>query len=250
MFQQRRLTQLVAPIDRSLTHDVAKCDLLRQERLDSYHVAFEELFRGSRADIKSRLGVYVDILRAAGAGNLGLPVVDIGCGRGEWLELLRENNIPAYGLDRNSFMAQRAASFGVDVRVGDVIEHLRGLDASSLSAVTAFHVVEHLPFETVMDFLDEALRVIAPGGAIILETPNPETMRVGATTFYDDPTRRNPIPPVVLQFMLSHRGFDDPEILRLHPFADGLLTQPTDDARLLNQVLFGPQDYAVVARRL
>jgi hypothetical protein len=97
--------------------------------------------------------------------------------------------------------------------------------------------------------LSEALRVLTPGGVLLLETPNPETIRVGATTFYYDPTHRNPLPPQPTQFIVQHRGFVDVEILRLHPVLDERLQGPGEDADLLNRALFGPQDYAIVARR-
>jgi O-antigen chain-terminating methyltransferase len=248
MFQQRRLTQLALPA--SISERVATTERVANERLDSFYVAFEDVFRGSREDIKGRLVDYVSILRDAGAGQLGKPVLDVGCGRGEWLELLKEANIPAYGVDINSVMVERTAALGLDARSADAIEHLKGLPDATLSGLTAFHVVEHLPFEVLIDFLDEALRVLAPGGIVIFETPNPETMRVGATTFYNDPTHRNPIPPQVMQFMIAQRGYQNTEILRLHPFTDGLLEQPTADAERLNRLLFGPQDYSVIARRL
>ena len=131
------------------------------------------------------------------------------------------------------------------VEAGD----LSTLGDASRSAVTAFHVVEHLPFDVMVDFIDEALRVLAPGGIMVLETPNAETMRVGATTFYNDGTHGNPVLPQPLRFIVEHRGFTEVEILPLHPFTQGLLEEPTADARLLNRVLFGPQDYALVARR-
>ena len=248
MFQQRRLTQIVLPAPAGAR--AAAVERVANERLDSFYAAFDDVFRGSGEDIKERLARYVDILRDAGAGHLGKPVLDIGCGRGEWLELLKEKNIPAYGVDINSVMVERTAVLDLDVRNADAIEHLKGLPDGAVSALTAFHIVEHLPFEVLIDFLDEALRVLAPGGVAIFETPNPETIRVGATTFYFDPTHRNPIPPQTLQFMVAHRGFQNAEILRLHPFTDGLLTQPTADAERLDLVLLGSQDYAVIARRL
>jgi O-antigen chain-terminating methyltransferase len=91
--------------------------------------------------------------------------------------------------------------------------------------------------------------VLSPGGVLILETPNPETVRVGATTFYRDPTHRNPLMPEVLRFIVEHRGFAAVELLKLHPFTEGLLQEKTEDAAMLNQVLFGLQNYAIVARR-
>ncbi len=248
MFQQRRVTQLALPA--SAEERVRAAARVVDERLDSFYVAFTDVFRGEREDIKNRLAVYLEAVTDAGAGQLGKPALDVGCGRGEWLELLRERHIPAYGVDSNGAMVERTAALGLDARCVDALDHLRSLPDAALSALTAFHVVEHLPLDTLIDLFDEGLRALAPGGVLILETPNPETMKVGATTFYNDPTHRNPIPPQVLKFIVEHRGFQAAEILRLHPFTEGLLREPTADAELLNRDLFGSQDYAVIARRL
>jgi SAM-dependent methyltransferase len=247
MFQQRQLTRLAAPATGQPL--AAAAAAVSAQRLDSLYAAFEDVFRGSREDIIQRLSPYAERLAVAGAGQPDKPIVDIGCGRGEWLELLRNKGLAAYGIDINTIMVERSVALGLDARRADLIAHLRDLEDASRSAVTAFHVVEHLPFETLIDFFDEALRVLIPGGILILETPNPETMRVGATTFYNDPTHRNPLMPAPLQFIVEHRGFTDAEILKLHPFTQGLLQEPTEDAQLLNHVLFGPQDYAIIARR-
>ena len=249
MFQQRRLTQLsiIPP-----TGQPAKtpAETIVDRRFNSLYAAFEDVFRGSREDIKERLSTYLDRLLVAGAGQLEKPIVDIGCGRGEWLELLKENGLYAYGIDINLMMVERSVSLGLDARHADLATHLRGIEDASRSALTAFHVVEHLPFSELVDLLDEAFRVLIPGGMLILETPNPETMRVGATTFYNDPTHRNPLMPEPLRFIVGHRGFTDVKLLKLHPFTEGLLQEKTTDASLLNSVLFGPQDYAIIARRV
>jgi O-antigen chain-terminating methyltransferase len=128
---------------------------------------------------------------------------------------------------------------------------MRSRWASSVGAVTALHVVEHLPFHDVLALIDEALRVLCPGGILILETPNPENLQVAANTFYLDPTHRRPIPPALLQFVAESCGFTDIEVQRLHPrskedlLAAGTAAGPDG----LNTLLFGPQDYAIVARK-
>jgi SAM-dependent methyltransferase len=247
MFQQRQLTRLATPSTEQPSQPVAS---VLTQRHDSLYAAFEDVFRGSREDIIGRLAPYLERLTVAGAGQPDRPIVDIGCGRGEWLELLRREGLSAYGIDINMIMVERSVTLGLDARHADLMTHLHGLQDASRSAVTAFHVVEHLPFETLVDFLDESLRVLIPGGILILETPNPETVRVGATTFYNDPTHRNPLMPAVLQFVVEHRGFSDVEVLKLHPFVQGLLKGSSEDAQLLNRVLFGPQDFAIIARRV
>jgi ubiquinone/menaquinone biosynthesis C-methylase UbiE len=249
MFQQRRLSRLSEELP-TADGTLAKAGSdLYDERIDSLYVAFEDVFRGSRDEIKSRLTPYLEQIGIAGAGSPGKPILDIGCGRGEWLELLREHHLEAYGADLNSMMVERCNSAGLKALKADAVGHLRELPDKSLSAITAFHFIEHIPFDIFVNFLDEALRVLVPGGVLILETPNPETIRVGATTFYYDPTHRNPLPPIPTRFIVEHRGFVDVEILRLHPVTEERLQALDENSELLNRVLFGPQDYAIIARR-
>ena len=246
MFQQRRLNR---SLESHAVAEPAVAPLLSSQALDAYYVAFEDQFRGPRDDVKRRQAPYVERLKLAGVGSTDKPVLDVGCGRGEWLELLKENQLSAYGIDINSVMVEQSKSLGLDARCTDLLSHLRSLPDASLSAVTAFHIVEHLPFEVLVAFIDEALRVLDSGGLLLFETPNPETVMVGASTFYNDPTHRNPIPPHPLQFMVTQRGFIDAEIIRLHPFGESSRLQGDDiNTMKLNEILFGPQDYAVIAR--
>jgi 2-polyprenyl-3-methyl-5-hydroxy-6-metoxy-1,4-benzoquinol methylase len=251
MFQQRRLSRLAERQSNGLEEGGLQRAASSNARLDAFYLAFEDVFRGSREDIKLRVAQHLERLVLAGAGQSSKPILDAGCGRGEWLEILKEAGLAAYGVDSNSMMVERAASLGLSVIHGDVLEHLRSLENESRSAVTAFHVVEHLPFSTLIDFLDEALRVLTPGGLLLLETPNPENMRVGATTFYSDPTHINPIPPETLRFIVQHRGFTETEIVRLNPDPPRLQLHGNDrDLQFLNALLFGPRDYSIVARRI
>lgn len=246
MFQQRRLTRF-GEVPVVATHEQSDTT---EHRLDALYVAFQEAFRGSREDVKGRMRFYLDRLVLSGAGQPGKPIVDVGCGRGEWLEILKECQLQAYGVDCNVIMAERAGSLDLDVQEADLVAHLRDLPDESRSAVTAFHVVEHLEFKVLVNFLDEAFRVLIRGGMLILETPNPENLCVGANSFYNDPTHRNPLPPELLRFLVDQRGFAEAEILRLRPSpVEEHLKANNEDARRLNELLFGPQDYAVIARR-
>ena len=249
MFQQNRLSRLGENISISESAPSKIRKDLYDERIDSLYVAFEDVFRGSRDDIKSRLAPYLEQIERAGVEVSGKPILDIGCGRGEWLELLQERGLEAYGVDLNSMMIERSLAVGLKAQKADALAHLRDLPDQSLGGITAFHFIEHIPFDVFVNFLDESLRVLIPGGIIILETPNPETIRVGATTFYYDPTHRNPLPPIPTKFIVEHRGFVDVEIIRLHPVVEEQLQALDENAEALNRVLFGPQDYAIIARR-
>jgi SAM-dependent methyltransferase len=219
---------------------------------DALYLAFEESFRGPREEIKKRQSVYLPFLRAAGTGDVSSPVFDFGCGRGEWLELLRENELVGLGVDQNQAMLDVCRSLNLPVTEADCLGYLDSLPDNSIGAVTAFHVLEHLPYSDVIGFLDQALRVLKPNGLLILETPNPSNILVGSCTFYLDPTHRNPLPSAMLRFFVEARGFTDCRILELCP--DPALSQfPSGDdspSKRLNEYLYGPRDYGVIAHKL
>lgn len=214
---------------------------------DAFYAAFEDCFRGSREDIRQRQEAHLPLLEGQEARLGSLPVVDLGCGRGEWLELLRERLIPARGVDRNRVFVAENAARGLEVVEADALTHLRGLADGSVRAVTGFHIIEHLPFATLLALLDESLRVLAEGGFALFETPNPENLVTAAHKFYCDPTHRHPIPPEVAAFLLRARGYRDVTVRRLHENADPAREAVADG--VLRKLLFGPQDYAVVGYR-
>jgi O-antigen chain-terminating methyltransferase len=215
--------------------------------MDSFYVEFEGMFRGTREDIQNRLKVYLPYV-APMSGDGSARVVDIGCGRGEWLELLSQQGIKALGIDLNSDMVETCRERGLQAECGDAVAWLRAQPEGSLAAVTGFHIIEHLPFETLIALFDAALHALRPDGFVIFETPNPENVSVGSCNFYYDPTHRHPLVPVVIDFMARQRGFVRAEILRLHPYPEELqVKEDSEAARRINKLFYGPQDFAVMA---
>jgi O-antigen chain-terminating methyltransferase len=217
--------------------------------LDPFYLAFEDAFRGPRDEIKRRLEVYLPHVKAAKAGSKTKPVLDLGCGRGEWLELLRDRKLVARGVDLNASMVEVCTAGKLKVTHADAIEFLKAQRAKTFGAVTSFHLIEHLPFETLVELVRECWRVLRPGGLLIYETPNPENIRVGAHYFYRDYTHQRPLPPDSTQFLVQHIGFKKVDLLRLNPCApqervkdDGL-----EVAERFNDYFYSAQDYAVVA---
>ncbi|HET9652265.1 MAG TPA: methyltransferase domain-containing protein, partial [Usitatibacter sp.] len=182
---------------------------------DDFYRAFEERHRGAFEAIQERMRAYLPFVAPLKELYPDAPAIDVGCGRGEWLALLREAGFRVEGVDIDEAMLAPARERGLPVRVADGIEYLRGLAEKSVSVVSAFHVVEHLPFETVQALVREALRVLKPGGMLILETPNVENLVVATSGFYMDPTHVHPLPAGLLTFLAEHYGFHRVKLLRL-----------------------------------
>jgi 2-polyprenyl-3-methyl-5-hydroxy-6-metoxy-1,4-benzoquinol methylase len=251
--QERRLTMFLEEARKRLPHplDEAQLGVMAEEErhaLDALYAALEDQFRGSREEIKERLRIYLPILKEAKLGSKKMPILDVGCGRGEWLELLKEQNLKAQGVDVNRVFAENCKEQGLDVIERDLIIHLRSLPNDSLGAVTGFHIIEHLPFEVVVKFIDEIVRVLKPGGVAILETPNPENVLVGSHTFYLDPTHRNPLPSALVKFIVEARGLCRVEVMNLHsPDVHRVKEAGFDEmTKRFNDLFYGPLDYAVL----
>ncbi len=225
--------------------------------------ALLEAFRGPEAEIRHRLDHYLEALAAAG------PVLDLGCGRGELLLLLREAGVEAAGIEGDAAVAETSRRRGLDVFEGDVLAVLESLPVASRSAVTAMHLFEHLEPETLLAVLSEIRRVLRPGGILIVESPNPHSLRVGASLYWVDPTHRRPLMPETLELYLKTCGFEVDRRELLHPFpaeqlfADVAAENPPNDdpevaavaagldrlARRLDDLVNGPRDFAVWARK-
>jgi O-antigen chain-terminating methyltransferase len=178
--------------------------------LDSLYVAFEDRFRGDRRTVLEGLKVYLPYVeKVAERRGKKLPVLDLACGRGEWLELLNAHAHLAKGVDVNRVALQQCKELGLDVVEEDAIEFLRKQPKNSFSAVTCFHYVEHIEYRSLVALLDEALRVLMPEGVAIIETPNARNILVSAGDFYRDPTHRNPVFPETLESIAELRGFSE-----------------------------------------
>lgn len=214
--------------------------------LDAFYVAFEDQFRGSRGQIINRLKVYLPLIEEAKIGTSNSPILDVGCGRGEWLELLRESGYTARGIDINRVMQEQCQARELDVLEFDVIPYLQSLPDNSLGAVTGFHIIEHLEFPVLIKLLEEVVRVLKPEGIAIFETPNPKNLVVGACNFYADPTHRNPVFPETIQFCLSFKGLSNVQLLYLNPVENSPFDKQDIETLTLNNWFFCSRDYAVI----
>jgi O-antigen chain-terminating methyltransferase len=207
------------------------------------YALFEERFRGDPQRIAAAQRFYVPFLRGAPG-----PVLDAGCGRGEFLRLLAAEGIPASGVDTNPVSVRLCRDEGLAVEAGDAREALAAIPPGSLGGVVAFQVVEHWPANRVFAFLREARRALAPGGVLIAESVNTDSL-AALRAFFLDPTHVRPVPPAALAFLAEAAGFAEVRIEypAALPPAERLAEASENDAKL-NRLLFGPPDYAVIAR--
>jgi SAM-dependent methyltransferase len=237
----RDLQQAIAPVP-TVTPDV----------IDAYYLAFEDANRGSQESVLTKLSIYDNWLASHVPVRPGLShtIVDIGCGRGEWLSYSAKKNFDVVGIDMNRVMVDLCLERGFDARCTDALSFLRSLPTGSVAAVTGFHIIEHLPFDYLFALVAESYRVLAEGGSVLFETPNPENLLVGSHTFYHDFTHRNPITPTAISFLLKHQGFGDIDIIRSSPYPDEAKVPGNDPlTERVNGHLCGPQDFAVTGRK-
>ncbi|MFM0258156.1 methyltransferase domain-containing protein [Paraburkholderia sediminicola] len=222
------------------------------ETIDAYYLAFEDANRGTRESVLAKLAIYQDWL-ATGvprADGLTHEIVDIGCGRGEWLTYVRQNGRDAIGIDANRVMVDACFAQGLNVRCTDALTFLRSLPTGSVAAVTGFHIIEHLPFDYLFALVQESYRVLVEGGSVLFETPNPENVLVGSHTFYHDFTHRNPITPSAISFLLTYHRFEAIDVIRSSPYPEEAKVPGNDPlTERVNGHLCGPQDFAVLGRK-
>jgi SAM-dependent methyltransferase len=235
---------------------------LSRVREEQAYLALEARYRGTEAEIRERLAIYLPYLAPLPAGE----ILDLGCGRGEALTVFGAAGLAARGVDASAEMVAACRGRGLTAEVGDLFERLAAEPAGSLGAVVSFHVVEHLPAPALDRLLRLAWRALVPGGRLILETPNALSLVVAARNFWLDPTHLRPIHPDSLALFAREAGFDPVERLDLRPFAAAdrlpeidLANIPEEQRPLadlvnrlrdrLDDLLFGCQDYALVASK-
>jgi SAM-dependent methyltransferase len=255
-------TAAVAPSAATTSQGTAVAPASQFESLDSHkYVGFEDQFRGTPEDIRARVSEYLPVF--AGTAD----VLDIGCGRGEFLALLRDQGVTARGIDLNPSMVEVCRSKGLDATTADAVGYLRALPEHSLGGLFAAQVVEHLEPRYLTQLLDAAFDALRPGAPIVLETINPACWFAFFESYIRDITHVRPLHPETLQYLLVASGFQQVEIRYRAPYPETDKLQPvgrapSDAAALndwadtinanvekINRLLFTWLDYAAVGRR-
>jgi 2-polyprenyl-3-methyl-5-hydroxy-6-metoxy-1,4-benzoquinol methylase len=204
---------------------------------------FAERFRGSEEYVKNGQRFYLPYF--SGRRN----VLDIGCGRGEFLEMMQAAGVAARGIDLSEESVALCRQKGLEAQVADLFPHLALLPEGSLDGIFCAQVIEHLPPERLPELIRLAASRLARDGVIAIETPNPECLAIFATHFYLDPTHTRPVPHPLLVFYLEEFGLGGIEVRKLSPAVESMpsLASLPEEFRA---AFFSGLDYAVIARKL
>jgi SAM-dependent methyltransferase len=215
---------------------------------------FEDEFRGTREEMLERYRELAAVFKDL------RPVVDIGCGRGEFLELLRDLDIECTGVEVDPVLVEECRRLGLPAEHGDGIAYLATLVDGTLGGIVLVQVIEHLSSQQAVDLVGLAREKLHPGGRVLIETVNPQSLYVFAHAFYVDPTHTTPVHPAYLSFLFEEAGFasvriewrsppPDDDSLHEVPAGDDLGKTLNENVQRLNRLLFAPQDYALIATR-
>ena len=244
--QKNELTGLNSELSNQ-KKDIFKINEIIKPNLNWRYLEFENKFRGPEEEIRDRQLKYLDFIKTASKNNPGKHFVDVGCGRGEFMTILAGNKIAVKGIDSNPTMVQFNVERNRQAELADANSFLESLQDNTLTGISAFQVVEHFSNDYLLKFLQNSYKKIAKGGVMILETVNPMSV-FSLMHFWYDVSHNKPIPPDVLKFYSEMAGFNDVQILFLSETPKELKLNGTDDnTKKLNEILFGPQDYAIIA---
>jgi SAM-dependent methyltransferase len=249
----REHAEALLELDRSTQIAVRQIEALRPPQLGVDQLALTDAFRGTEASVRDRQQRYVD--RFVGLDD----VLDIGCGRGEFLELLQKAGVNARGIDSDRRMVEHCRDKGLEADLREALDYLSSLPEDSVGGIFAAQVIEHLVASDLLIFIRQARRVLGPGGVLLLESPNPEALLTFAE-FYVDPTHVRPYHPQLIRWLLEHEGFVDAEIelsvdpdesLPLPPLKAAGISAPEFDQAVmkLNTLLYGRRTFAVTAAK-
>jgi len=254
-----RETAAPALADRTATGPAMGADAVNAYK----YVGFENKFRGSESDIRARLDEYVSLFDGAS------DVLDLGCGRGEFLALLAERGIRAHGLDINHEMVEACRARGLDVREGDALAYLASLPDASLGGLIAVQVAEHFQPPYLVRLLDTAFHKLRPGSKLVLETLNPACWFAFFDAYIRDITHAWPLHPETLKYLVLASGFQRVDVRMLSPYPEDARLQPlwlppgadtlgmatlaqvfNENMAKLNAVMFSDLDYAIIAEKM
>lgn len=262
----REIEARLAFLERSKTENGVGAEPAAKASFDAKtYLAFEEQHRGNQEEIRRRQQYYLDTyVKNWLDGDMPGEILDLGCGRGEWLEILRENGYQALGIDLNRESLNECHKKNLKVVCMDAISYVKSLPDNSVRMVTSFQLIEHLEMPQLLSLFQELGRVVKKGGLMIMETPNPCNLQVGAAAFYLDPTHVRQLHPEFVRFLAEQNGFGQieavyPEQGNTEEWWNSLTQEETTDIQqsvcfqaVLNELrrtIWSSADYAIVAKK-
>ena len=221
----------------------------QNELLDSFIFASYDSLRGKEEETAGKLEAHLDALR-----TFDIPEglwLDIGCGRGEWMNAVSIAGYDCRGIDTNTSAIGYCREMGLHAIEADALKYLRNTPSESLAVVSLFQFVDHIGIAELLAIMREVARVLKPGGLVSIETPDPANLLTASHQFWRDPSHRQPVPMSLMELVYDY--FDLTVVKRLHlnrpPESDRLPFDELEPVRRLNEHLYGPQDYGLIGRR-
>ena len=240
-----KITKLEEKIEK-----LEELEIKRTEKLNFDYVGFENKYRGSQEEITKKLNSYVEYFENCD------NVLDIGCGRGEFLEILKEKNISALGIDIEDNMVSMCKEKGLRVNKADALEYLNKLEDNSLGGIIMNQVIEHMEPNYLIEVINTAYKKLKPGAHFVAETINPQSMIVFTEAYFMDLSHKRMLHPYTVQFLLESSGFAEVSIRYMNkvedlriPESDQLPEEINKALNKLNDVVYGYRDYAIVGRK-
>lgn len=241
--------------DQAIGNNAIPAPSLDRLAAETIYASIEDKLRGSSEEIRKRQSGYIKFLEEAPSDK---SVVDLGCGRGEFLELLSESGIDSLGVDSSAIAIAECQEKGFEAKQMDLLDYLSSCEDESLRAVVSFQVLEHLSFPTLLQVFAESFRALMPGGIFIGETPNGANLAVGGSTFWLDHTHVRPLHPELLKHLAEFYGFtsirvdlvSQPEVpWKLESDKDGQNSSYAEAIIGLQEYVLSGQDALLVAYR-
>lgn len=244
--------QLSTALERIQTlEEKSRLGSVDNNEFERFYLAFENKYRGSKGSVRQKCQDYLAIYKEL-LPNPQSAILDLGCGRGEWLTLLQENGFSnTLGIDFNTAMVKECKTQGLSCHNIDIFEFVKDAKDSSFAAISGMHVIEHIPFRKLAHLFKNVFRALEPGGIALFETPNPRNLFVGAFSFHFDPTHVKPVPVELSSFLAEHTGFNIHSIRYSNAHPD--MTEGTLENFKLPQVVHDSfasgLDYGIILQR-
>lgn len=251
---KEKLNKLLSILEEKKTPTPPQVKEILEPLQDWRYAGFENRFRGYEEEVKKQQIDYLPYFKKKG------KVLDLGCGRGEFLELLEKNGMKGMGIDINDQMIDICLEKGLDCQKGDILEKLAEQEDSSLSGIFSSQVIEHLPPSSLKRLLELAYFKLAPSSYLVLETINPVSVFSLVQIYFLDLSHQKPIHPQAIKFLMESSGFEEVEIkysspleeerLQDLPAADEVSTILNQNIDKLNKLLYAPANYAAIGKKI